>query len=76
MRNAYYLRKKLGWSSVEATDKYYNEKNCLLNPKKLIAFERGNYELSELIMLPSLAELYGVTVEDLLKDDGVDWRDL
>lgn len=74
MRQAYYLRKEFGYKSGrELADALYYEHGCIISPRWIYAYERGNKEMNSMIE-KKLAILYKTTVEELRKEDGVHWK--
>lgn len=73
MRKAHHLRKEFGFKTGrELADVLYHEHGCIIDPRTLIAYERGNKDIDPMIE-KKLAVVYQTTVEELRKDDGVKW---
>lgn len=68
------MRRQKYDSAREAVDDLHQNYHGLLNPKNLIAYERGNSEL-DWIFIKKLAGMYNVSEEYLHEDDGVCWRE-
>lgn len=74
MRKAHYLRKEFGYKTArELSDVLFYEYNCVIGPRTLNAYERGNKEINPTIE-NKLAELYRTNVEEIRQEDDVDWK--
>ena len=74
MRKAHYLRKEFGYKTGrELADDLYYKHGCIIGPRTLIAYERGNKDIDQMIE-KKLAILFHTTVEELRKEDDVKWK--
>ena len=73
VRQAFYLRRERYKSSRECVDDFNKKKRCLLSPRDLISFEKGHSRLDDYFER-KLAELFQVTQEELIYDDGENWK--
>ncbi|MEX5913829.1 hypothetical protein AB6G74_06005 [Staphylococcus ureilyticus] len=73
VRQAFYLRRQNYKSSRECVDDFNKKKRCLLSPRDLISFEKGYSRLDD-YSERKLAELFQVTQEELVHDDGENWK--
>lgn len=74
MRRAHYLRKEFGYKTGrELADALFYEHGCIIGPRTLIAYERGNKDIDKMIE-KKLAILFQTTVEELRKEDDVKWK--
>lgn len=74
MRKAHYLRKEFGFNTGrELADALYYGYGCIIGPRTLIAYERGNKEIDPIIE-KKLALLYQTTVEEIRQEDDVEWK--